>query len=176
MCSSDLGKIYIFQKTRTSDGGEVTVKASFGGTVYFTVYVDTELIIDDERFDYFGFDYELLRRGLIGSEYADWIKEGERELKISAIAGEQIPLSAILYNGIDTSPHDLLYSSGNPYLEAFLGSLDFTSNSSILTVTKDGTDFVADITGEGNVQITITTNFRGKNYSIFVSVVLTLNE
>jgi len=153
------GNIYILQKTRTSDKyNEVVITASFSGKDYFTVYVNTEDIPDDEnRFDYFG-----------------WYKDNRVE--ITAELGVPFSLSAILEGGIDTSPHDLLYNIDEDRRNAFLASLKFTSsNQSILEVTEDGT--IAEIMGEGEVIITISTDFRSSNHPpVSVTLLLTLQD
>jgi len=174
----DNGRINVLQNMRTTDpdtGIEIVV--THGADRFFSVFV--QVALDDTRFDYFGFDTELFLRGMNNdwedefglSVNFDWQIEIDRD---AMQGGNIIPIGMILERGLNIAPNHLL-NIANPNRTAFLNSLGFgSSDTSILSITNaDGAgQFDASVLATGEVEITITTNFRGAEFSAVVSIVV----
>ncbi|MCL2234422.1 MAG: hypothetical protein FWC11_06385 [Firmicutes bacterium] len=176
----DDGRIHILQNMRSTDprdGIEIVVMHNVDR--FFSVFVIVET--DETAFDYFGFDVDLFRVGI----ESDWEEHGAESVldfglrvgfdgqititKDDILHEENfIPLKAILERGFNVAPFNILYLANEQRAE-FLWHLIFTSsNTNVLRISRDG----AEIVGIGEVYVTVTTNFRGTNFAIVVSIII----
>lgn len=147
------GKIQIWQHSRYSDNGRVSIEAEFGGRVWFRL--DIYINGPTNRLDYFGFNYDILR-SCIASEpalieanvdtYARVTNANQIEIFDRAV-GFTVPLALILQYGLDTAPGLVLLTSS-----AFINSLRYN--------VIDGAEFLGNdgkIKGFGVATVEITT-------------------
>jgi len=174
------GRIHILQNMRSTDlATGIELQIMHGVETFFTVFVIINL--DNNRFDYFGFDHGLFIEGIEQS----WIFEmglsvnfyGRIQIEKNYIASglnQTIPIGKILERGFNVAPIDLL-NLADLQREEFLDSLYFSSsNSEILRIMAvDGYgQFDARVLDVGEVDITITANFRDARFNIVVPIVI----
>ena len=181
------GKIHVLQNMRSSDrqrDGSVTIEVNYGEKQFYIIYV--EIKVDRGSFDYFGFDYDMLKQGasdpvVAWSKYCA-VNNGYLIISKQDLGGTVIPdFGRILRDGFDTAPYDLLYNqlpdgSPNPDRAALLNSLAFPDKPGILAITSQGQDandiniFAAEILGTGITEITVTADWKGAAFIITINI------
>ena len=191
------GKLRVKQNMRSSDNKEIRIDVKYGDTEFFSVYVQIEP--DNGRFDYFGYDYGLLERSVSNAKWPDPYSD----VKVSDSCGvntnlgyliidrSRIPggagvipdIGALLRDGLDTAPYNLLYyDEGNVNWVDFANSLTVASNDeAVLRLTPtgrngDGVDVLdAHIMSLGEVELTIKTSWLDKHFETAVRISIVEN-
>jgi len=179
------GRIHILQNARMTDSEEGIELAVMHGVRLFTVLVRID--IDDDSFDYFGFDEDLFIRGA-DTDWADTygvflnhdaVLEIDRSYILSEL-NNTIPIGWILERGFNTAPRNLLYLA-NPRRNQFLDSLQFeSSNTQILSISSvEGYGQFNALIYNGQIAengvaltITIRSNFMYSNFETTVQVLV----
>ena len=162
------GKIHVMQNLRSTDGLSVEIRIEYGEKLFMIIYVKPE--IDNDRFDYFGFDYNMLDRG-IKEQNLEYINvTADRKIEITragtASLGYIIPLGEILNDGFNIAPANLLgsYEGKNDFLDSIEIKSGDNGVLKIFEVNRKGwKDFdaeILDICPDG-VKITVTSDYLG---------------
>jgi len=172
------GRIVVKQNMRSTDlATGVELVAMAGADRFFSVFVI--VATDHTRFDYFGFEMELFMRGFD----IDWISDfglgvnfyNQIEFAKEFIAvehGNIVPILEILERGLNVAPKNIL-NLANPRRSEFLESISLvSSDESILRIFGTAGQQQAELLAAGEVSVTITINFMGKNFSTDVPVVI----
>jgi len=182
-------KIIVMQNMRVSDGGSILIRAAYMEKEFFAVEV--EINPDYDRFDHFGYIYELLEQAVSGSDWPGTTVKISNSCRVNTNAGYLIidraklvadtggaitDFGRLLRNGLDLAPFDLLYNV-NPLRKGFANSLTFISgDAGILSIAAPyaGVDeinvFSASVLSEGDVDITIKTAWLGRQEEVTVKV------
>jgi len=171
------GRIHILQNMRSTDPGtgiEIAIRHDMDP--FFRIFVI--IATDYTRFDYFGFDYNLFFDLTRGADDAAiwrgfiWVFRDDGFIRIErnqalVNQGNRFDYRDFFQRGINIAPRELLFFD-NPDKDAFLNSLNFASGDP--TILYLGADGYAEVRGVGEVTVTVTTNFRDRNFSLEVNI------
>ena len=179
------GKIHITENMRSSDLPEIKITVKQSDKEFFNVYV--RIKPDDSRFDYFGYDYDLLEQAASADD-AEWKKFcgvntrngvltiDKAELLIEHPNGVMPDFISLLRDGLDIAPYNLLDYAFDGWVD-FAKSLSFKSgDNDLLNLIASGSDgygigvFDAKVLGTGVLEIEITTDWRGKGLKTAVKL------
>jgi hypothetical protein len=164
------GRIHIMKNARHSDNGWVTLEARYGDRHFFTV--DIRIESDNDRFDYFSYNVDLLQPPVaIGSGDVMIVEDGKMVLELGVRPTGPSPkvvsaFGILVGDGVD---HDFRTASPPRLTNTYTFA---SSNEAVLRVHGPGGAATAEIRDYGEVRLTITTDFAGSSRQTFVDIII----